>query len=88
MYLYANTGYIDLQAILFQTYGQTKNFEVLKPETVVRAPAEIIMTRFDETIFQNIKKRSPQASVKDISSDSGYANFKVVVIPEAEEARK
>ncbi len=85
IYLSANTGYIDLQAILFQTYQQAKNFEVLKPETTIIAPAEIIMIRFDENIFQNIRKRSPQSFVKEIPSDSGYANFKVVVIPEIKE---
>ena len=82
IYLYANTGYIDLQAILFQTYKQAKNLTVLRPETTIIAPAEIIMTRFDETIFQNIRKRSPQAFIKEVSSESGYANFKVIMIPE------
>lgn len=88
MYLHANTGYIDLQAILFQTYRQAKNLTVLTPETTIIAPAEIIMLRWDEDLFKRIQVLSPQAFVEDIPSDSGYANFKTIVIPIAEEMRE
>ncbi len=85
MYLYANTGYIDLQAILFQTYHQARNLTVLQPDTTIIAPAEIIMMRFDDAIYENIRKRSPQAFVQNIPSASGYADFKTIVIPGAQE---
>jgi 4-amino-4-deoxy-L-arabinose transferase-like glycosyltransferase len=85
MYLYANTGYIDLQAILFQTYHQTNNLEVLRPETLIQAPSEIIMMRFDEDLFNRIKIHSPRASVRNIPSPSGYADFKTVVIPDTQQ---
>ncbi|MFZ1720787.1 MAG: glycosyltransferase family 39 protein [Candidatus Moraniibacteriota bacterium] len=81
MYLHANTGYIDLQAILFQTYHQARNFTVLKPGTSIIAPAEIIMMRFDEDLYSRIKVLSPQAYTETIPSDSGYADFKTIVIP-------
>jgi hypothetical protein len=85
MYLYANTGYIDLQAVLFQTYHQTNNLEVLRPETLIQAPSEIIMMRFDEDLFNRIKIHSPRASVRNIPSPSGYADFKTVVIPDTQQ---
>jgi 4-amino-4-deoxy-L-arabinose transferase-like glycosyltransferase len=88
MFLYANTGYIDLQAILFQTYHQARNFTVLKPETTITLPAEIIMMRWDEDLFQRIKVLSPQAYTEMIPSDSGYADFKTIVIPGSEEVRE
>lgn len=84
MYLFANTGYIDLQAVLFQTYHQAHNFTVLKPETTIIAPAEIIMMRYDEDLFQRIQKLSPAAYTENISSDSGYADFRTVIIPETQ----
>ncbi len=88
MYLHANTGYIDLQAILFQTYHQARNFTVLKPETPIIAPAEIIMMRWDEDLYSRIKVLSPQAYTEMIPADSGYADFKTIVIPDTAEVRE
>lgn len=81
-YLYANTGYIDLQAILFQTYGRAKNFQVLQPDTKIEQPAVILQMRYDDRVFENIKRRIPSAIVKQADPlQKPGTSFLVIEIP-------
>ena len=73
---------ISAQPIVFLTHGKVDNLEFLKPETPLRTPAVILPMQADGQIFENVKRRYPNATEMTVDMNPGYgSDFTVIILP-------
>jgi 4-amino-4-deoxy-L-arabinose transferase-like glycosyltransferase len=79
----APSSFVEAQPILYLTHGRVENFELLEEDTVIRRPAVIILQHYDPQVFENIKKRIPQAYELHVDLHPGHGSaFTTIVLPE------
>ena len=70
--------------VYFFTYGKTKNFEVVAPDTVIYRPAVYVMTHFDPEKADRLTHLFPGAYTEHIDMNGPNregGDFKIVIIP-------
>lgn len=76
-------SFVAVQPILFLTHGKVENFELLNNDTLIRRPSVIILQHYDPKVFENIRKRVPEAYELNIDLHPGYGSaFTAIVLPE------
>jgi 4-amino-4-deoxy-L-arabinose transferase-like glycosyltransferase len=79
----APSSFVAIQPILYLTHGKTDNFELLEENTVIKRPAVILLQHYDSRIFENIRKRIPEAYELHVDLRPGHGStFTAIVLPE------
>jgi len=79
----AQSSFVAVQPILYLTHGKVESLELLEENTVIRRPAVIILQHYDPRIFENIRKRIPEAYELHIDLRPGHGSaFTAIVLPE------
>lgn len=77
------SSFVAIQPILYLTHGKTENLEIIDDNTVIRRPSVIILQHYDPRIFENIRKRIPEAYELTVDLSPGHGSaFTAIVLPE------
>lgn len=70
--------------VYFFTYGKAKNFEIVGPDTVLHRPGVFVMTHFDQSTAERLKRFYPDAYTQHIDLNGPGrtgGEFDAVVLP-------
>ncbi len=78
-----SSSFVAIQPILYLTHGKAESLEIIDEHTVIRRPSVIILQHYDQRIFENIRKRIPEAYELRVDLRPGHGSaFTAIVLPE------
>ena len=75
-------SFVAVQPIIFLTDGRTDNIEYVTKDTVIRAPAVIVMQSYDSRVLENIRKIIPEAHEEHVDLHPSFgSDFTAIIVP-------